>query len=725
MTQARPDTVSVLLPLAIEGPYSYLAGGGALNPGDVVEVPLGPRRMLGVVWDHGGGGEVAPDKLRAVITRLPGPPLSASIRRFIDWVSDYTLSSPGMVLRQVLRSADALGEAKPRPAIRYRGPPPQRMTAARRRVFDILQEGLAWAKRDLVEAASVSPGVVDTLVEQGVLEAVELPPLPPFAAPDPEHEGPELSAPQSEAAEMLRAAVAKNAFSAILLDGVTGSGKTEVYFEAIAEALRAGKQALVLLPEIALTAQFLERFTARFGAAPAEWHSGLTQSRREACWRAVHRGEAKVVVGARSALFLPFADLGLIIVDEEHDPAYKQEDRVTYNARDMAVVRAHLGGFPVVLSSATPSLETRVNTARGRYGHAVLPARFGAREVPPIALIDMRAEPPERGHFLSPALVAAAAGALEEGGQALFFLNRRGYAPLTLCRACGHRFMCPDCSAWLVEHRFRSRLVCHHCGYSIALPSVCPKCGAADSLTPCGPGVERIAEEVAEFFPDKRLIILSSDLAGGVAQMQALFADIAQGRTDIIVGTQLIAKGHHFPHLTFVGVVDGDIGLGQGDLRAGERTFQLLHQVVGRAGRGEEKGKGFIQTFLPEHPVMQALSQGDEAAFYALETKERERYRLPPFGRLAALIVSGRDKERVGAYARRLASRAPRHEAVATLGPVEAPLALVRGRHRMRLLVKAPRNFAIQSYLHAVVAAAGRPAGGVRLDIDIDPYSFL
>jgi primosomal protein N' (replication factor Y) len=681
--------------------------------------------MLGVVWDHGGGGKVAPDRLRAVIARLPGPPLPASIRRFIDWVAEYTLSSPGMVLRMVLRSAEALDEARPRIGIRYRGTPPARMTEARRRALGLLDDGLAWPKRDLLEAAGISPGVVDTLVEQSVLEVVELPPLPPYDEPDPDHDGPKLSPPQAEAAQMLRAAVAKRSFSAILLDGVTGAGKTEVYFEAIAEALRAGRQALVLLPEIALTTQFLERFAARFGAAPAEWHSGLTQSRREACWRAVHRGEAMVVVGARSALFLPFADLGLIVVDEEHDAAYKQEDRVTYNARDMAVVRAHLGAFPVVLSSATPSLETRVNADQGRYDRAVLPARFGAREVPPISLIDMRAEPPERGHFLSPALVAGAASALEEGGQALFFLNRRGYAPLTLCRACGHRFMCPDCSAWLVEHRFRERLVCHHCGYSIPLPPSCPKCGSADSLTPCGPGVERIAEEVAEIFPDKRLTILSSDMTGGVARMRDLFSDIEEGRTDIIVGTQLVAKGHHFPRLTFVGVVDGDIGLGQGDLRAGERTFQLLHQVVGRAGRGNDGGKGFIQTFLPEHPVMQALASGDEAAFYALETGQRERYSLPPFGRFAALIISGRDKERVIAYARRLAARAPRHEAVGILGPVEAPLALVRGRHRMRLLLKAPRNFAIQAYLRAWMSAAGSPGGGVRLDIDIDPYSFL
>ncbi|HSM18976.1 MAG TPA: primosomal protein N', partial [Hyphomicrobiales bacterium] len=512
-----------------------------------------------------------------------------------------------------------------------------------------------------------------------MLESLALPPATPFAPPDPDHNAPTLTEAQARAAQGLRAAVKARAFSVTLIDGVTGSGKTEVYFEAVAEALRQGKQALVLLPEIALTAQFLGRFEARFGVEPAQWHSQLTSSQRETAWRAVHRGEARLVLGARSALFLPFPELGLVVVDEEHDPAYKQEDRVTYNARDMAVVRGHLGGFPVVLSSATPSIETRVNADQGRYARVVLPARYGARAMPEIAVIDLKAEPPEKGRFLSPALIAAAKQAVADGGQALFFLNRRGYAPLTLCRACGHRFMCPDCSAWLVEHRFRGRLACHHCGFTVAAPKACPSCGTVDSLVACGPGVERVAEEARELFPEARLTILSSDLISGVADMRQRFADIAAGNYDIIVGTQLIAKGHHFPLLTLVGVIDGDLGLGQGDMRAAERTYQLLHQVVGRAGRGETPGRGMIQTYLPEHPVMQALASGEEEAFYKAEIAARERYSLPPFGRLAALIVSGRDKERVTAFARRLARLAPTAAGVAVLGPAEAPLALVRG----------------------------------------------
>ncbi|MDP2618582.1 MAG: primosomal protein N' [Hyphomicrobiales bacterium] len=727
MNRSTDPIVSVLLPLAIPAPYSYAKRDIAdLVPGDVVEVPLGPRLVMGVVWDESVSGEPVPaGKLRAVERLLSQRRIPTEMRRFVDWVAAYTLSPPGMVLRMVLRSELALADPKPRSGIRYAGAKPQRMTLARQRVFAVLEDGLARTKRDLVETAAVSPSVVDGLVDQGVLESVPLPPAAPFADLNPDYDAPMLTKAQATAAQALRAAVKADAFSVTVIDGVTGAGKTEVYFEAVAEALRQGRQSLILLPEIALTAQFLDRFEARFGAEPAQWHSQLTSSQRETTWRAVHRGEARVVVGARSALFLPFAELGLIVIDEEHDPAYKQEDRVTYNARDMGVVRGHIGGFAVVLSSATPSIETRVNADSGRYRRVVLPARYGARAMPGIALIDMKADPPEKNRFLSPVLVGEAQSAVAAGGQALLFLNRRGYAPLTLCRACGHRFMCPDCSAWLVEHRFRGRLACHHCGFTVAAPKACPACGAVDALVACGPGVERVAEEARELFPEARLTILSSDLVSGLADMRQRFADIAQGQYDIVVGTQLIAKGHHFPLLTLVGVVDGDLGLGQGDMRAAERTYQLLHQVVGRAGRGETPGRGMIQTYLPEHPVMQALASGEEEAFYKAEIAARERHRLPPFGRLAALIASGHDKERVTAFARRLARLAPAARGVEVLGPAEAPLALVRGRHRWRLLVKAARTVDLQAYLRTWLAAAGEPKGGVRLAVDIDPYSFL
>jgi primosomal protein N' (replication factor Y) len=517
----------------------------------------------------------------------------------------------------------------------------------------------------------------------------------------------------------------RNDFSVALLDGVTGAGKTEVYFEAVAEALKRGKQALVLLPEIALTGAFLDRFAARFGSRPAEWHSEVGAKQRARVWRAVARGEARAVVGARSALFLPFPDLGLIVVDEEHDPAYKQEEGITYHARDMAVVRAKFSQVPIVLSSATPSVESRVNADRGRYRHILLPARFGVALAPDIAAIDLKKDPPERGRWLSPPLVAAVAETVAGGGQALLFLNRRGYAPLTLCRTCGHRMACPNCSAWLVEHRFRGLLVCHHCGHEERRPQACPNCGAENSLVPCGPGVERLQEEVLDRFPTARTLVLSSDIVGGVQRLRAELDAIARGEADIIVGTQLVAKGHNFPGLALVGVVDADLGLQHGDPRAAERTWQLLTQVTGRAGRAGQRSRGLIQTYSPDHPVVQALVSGDREAFYAAEIETRRRGHLPPFGRLAAIVVSAADRPTALQHAQAMARAAPMEEGVRLLGPAEAPFAVLRGRHRFRLLAQSTTAGRLHDWLRAWLAKAPKPRGSVKVAIDIDPMSFL
>ena len=570
----------------------------------------------------------------------------------------------------------------------------------------------------------MSDGVVRGLIEAGSFEAVDLPTEAPFPEPDIGLRGKALSAEQSAAAARLRQRVEEGRFAALLLDGVTGSGKTEVYFEAVAEALARGGQALILLPEIALTSQFLDRFEARFGCRPAEWHSELSQRERRRVWRGVAEGRARVVVGARSALFLPFSHLGLIVVDEEHEAAFKQEEGVIYHARDMAVVRASLGQFPVILSSATPSLETVVNAEQGRYERIALPERHGAAELPRIVAIDMRGEPPERGRWLSPRLVSEIAEALSRGEQAMLFLNRRGYAPLTLCRTCGHRIECPQCSSWLVEHRFRRELVCHHCGYTAPVPKACPSCGAEDTLVACGPGVERIAEEVAELFPEARAAILSSDNLRGPQSHEEVFHAIEAREVDIIVGTQIVAKGHHFPWLTVVGVVDADLGLENGDLRAAERTFQLLQQVAGRAGRAERPGRVFLQTYMPEHGVMRALVSGDRDAFLKREAEARERVGLPPFGRLVGVVVSSENAAQAQKFARDMARAAPRAEDVSVLGPAPAPLALLRGRTRLRFLVKAARNVNVQAYMQAWLGEMKVP-GSIRVSVDIDPYSFL
>ncbi len=719
--------VDVLLPLALEGAYSYLVPPHAqVEPGMFVQVPLGPNLRIGVVWGEPKAASSfdRPEKLRAIEHVYDAPPLPALNREFIDWVARYTLSPPGQVLRMTMRVPDALGPPPARTGYRASGFEPKRLTPQRLRVLEIAREGPAWGGSDLARAAGVSSAVVKGLAEAGALEKIQLPALAPFAPPLPQSRPVSLSRDQEKASQELRRVVAARGFSVTLIDGVTGSGKTEVYFEAVAAAISAGRQVLILLPEIALTTQFISRVEQRFSAAPAGWHSGMKPRERERVWRAVADGSAKIVVGARSALFLPWKSCGLIVVDEEHESAYKQEDGVRYHARDMAVAFGALGKFPVVLASATPSLESLVNVDRERYGLVHLPDRHGRAELPDVSLIDLRAEPPEPGQWLSPPLASAVAEALNAGDQALLFLNRRGYAPLTLCRKCGYRFECPNCQAWLVEHRFRRQLVCHHCGHASRIPKACPDCGTEDALFPCGPGVERVAEEAAARFPEARIAILSSDLVHGGDSLRNLLQEIQQGEHNLIIGTQLVAKGHHFPHLTLAGVVDADISLENGDPRAAERTWQLLSQVAGRSGRGEKPGRAILQTHMPDHQLMRALKAGDRDGFLDHEKRAREHLGLPPYGRLAGIIISAATMPDAERFARELAQTVPAADGVRVLGPAPAPLALVRGRHRVRFLVKSRRDINIQAYLEEWLKPA-KPRGSVRLAVDVDAYSFL
>ncbi len=724
--------VPVLLPGApLDQTYDYLVPQGMnIEPGGFVLVPFGPQTRMGVVWDKPQGDQsrpVDPKKMKAITERVDAPPLPAVSLRFAEWIAGYTLAPLGLVARMMMSAQAAFEPVKPRFGVRVvpgAGEPP-RMTPARRRALDVASDGLIRVKSQLATEAQCSTGVVDGLVASGTLVEVVVPERR-YPAPNPDHRETDFTDAQAEAVHALVAGVQGDNFNVSLLDGVTGSGKTEVYFEAVAEALRRGKQAMIMLPEIALTGQFMSRFVARFGCQPAEWHSALSPAERGRVWRAAATGEARVVVGARSALFLPYADLGLVVVDEEHDAGFKQDDRVHYQARDMSVVRASLGKFPVVLASATPSIESHVNARTGRYRQIVLPGRFTGADLPDVKAIDLRQNPPDKGQWLSPVLVGALTETLEHRQQSLLFLNRRGYAPLTLCRGCGHRLECPQCTAWLVEHRFRRRLNCHHCGFSLAMPESCPKCGEEGALVACGPGVERVAEEVRERFPDARVALLSSDLIPGLEEMRRIIGEIESGEVDIIIGTQIVAKGHNFPLLATVGIVDGDLGLSMGaDPRAGERTFQLLHQVTGRAGRAMTKGRGFIQTHMPEHPVMEAIISGDRESFLDREIDMRRRGLLPPFGRLAALVISARDKDLAETFAREVARRAPASDRISVLGPAEAPIAVVRGRHRWRLLVKAPRDANIQAYLRQWGEALPRMVGDLRLAVDVDPYNFL
>ncbi|OJY72308.1 MAG: primosomal protein N' [Rhodospirillales bacterium 70-18] len=720
--------VPVLLPYPFPGPFDYRVPPGLdPRPGDIVMVPLNRRAEIGVVWDGEPDGSVGDNRLRPIDAILDAPPMRADLRRLVDWIAAYTLAPPGEVLTMALRS-NALRAPPPRTGWALAEPPPEvRLTDPRRRVLAALGAALGagpLAAAELARAAEVSPAVLRGMADAGLLLPATLPEAAPFAIPDPDHPGPALSPEQAEAAAALRAAVAGRAFSVHLLDGVTGSGKTEVYFEAIAACLRQGRQALVLLPEIALSSQWLARFQRRFGVAPAVWHSDLPSRVRRTTWRAVDAGQAPVVVGARSALFLPFPDLGLVVIDEEHETAFKQEDGVVYHARDMAIVRARLCGAPAVLASATPSLETLANVEAGRYRRLHLPSRHGGASLPALRLIDLRETPPERGHFLSPPLLAAIQASFERGEQAMLFLNRRGYAPLTLCRACGHRMQCPNCTAWLVEHRARRLLQCHHCGHAIPIPETCPECGASHSLTAVGPGIERITEEARAAFPEARILVMASDTITGPHAAAEAARAIEAREIDLVIGTQIVAKGWHFPHLTLVGVVDADLGLSGGDLRAAERTVQLLHQVAGRAGRAEAPGQVLLQTYSPEHKVMQALLHGDLARFMASEAAERRPGNWPPYGRLAALVVSADTAEAADIAARDLGRAAPHGEGIVVLGPAPAPLSILRGRHRRRLLLKTQRDTAVQPLLRAWLAQV--PTGrGVKVEVDVDPVSFL
>lgn len=718
--------VQVLIPLALTQHYDYLVPDTMqVTLGSFVRVPFGKRHLDGVVWSQ-GHSDIAVEKLRFIDHCYDVAPLAADLRSFVDWVAAYTMTPPGAVLRLVMRAPEALHPPKLRRGWRASEARPQRLTPARKRVFEVfgeLSEGAALTTAQLADASGASAAIIRSLGDGGYLQAVSLPAEPPSKI----HSAPsvvQLSDAQSTVAADLRTGVTAQNFSVHLLDGITGSGKTEVYFEAIDAALQQGQAALILLPEISLTSQFLDRFTERFGAPPAIWHSALTASERRQTWRDVSAGHLSVLVGARSALFLPWPDLGVIIVDEEHDAGFKQDDGVIYNARDMAVVRARHANCPIILASATPSLETLINAQHGRYQHHRLTARAGDAQLPNIDLVDMRQSPPPKGRWLVSELVSRVAQSLEDGKQSLIFLNRRGYAPLTLCRSCGHRYACPHCDAWLVEHRFRQELMCHHCGFTRSMPHQCDACAAPDALTACGPGIERITEEVVDLFPTARIAVLSSDLKGGTRQLSETLLKISEGAADIIIGTQIVAKGHHFPGLNFVGVVDADLGLGNGDLRAAERTYQLLLQVSGRAGRATDFGHALLQTHMPDHPVLKALVAGDRDGFLAREAEARASAGMPPFGRLAALILSGPNQAEVLAGCRALSAHIPSLQGVRILGPAPSAILRLRNRYRYRFLVKAERQIAIQDVIRRWLAAVDMPRA-IRLSIDIDPYNFM
>lgn len=715
---------SVLVTSAVEKTYDYLIPEGLeLGVGDYVLVPLGSRAVHGVVWALSEVSDVPSSRVKAVLQKHDLPSMSDMMRHYIEWVARYNLAPMGAVLKMAISVPQALEPSQPMTGY-VLGKKSIDLNPAQAKIVEILSDGLPRRLSEIEKQAEVSSSVVKTLVKHGVVAAIDLFSKAPCSSPDSDFLAVALSSAQRVAADSILSSFDRDGSQTFLLDGITGSGKTEVYFEAIAEIIRSDQQALILMPEIALSNSFIGRFESRFGVTPALWHSSMTPAQRRLTWRSIVTGQTKVIVGARSALFLPYADLGLIVVDEEHDGAYKQEEILIYHARDMAVVRGALSKIPVVLASATPSLETMQNVLDGRYVHLKLPDRFGGASKPDIQIIDLRLDKPERQHFIAPKLRDEMVATLEKNQQVLLFLNRRGFAPLTLCRTCGHRIECPKCTAWLVEHRRTHHLHCHHCGYSKKLPEVCPSCGEADSLVACGPGVERIAEEVAEYFPDARVLVMASDVLDTHDKLTKALEDIRDSRVDIIIGTQLIAKGHHFPMITCVGIIDADLGLSGGDLRATERSFQLLHQVAGRAGREELSGHVFLQTYNAEQRVMQMLAEDNRDGFMAVEAEERRRAHMPPFARLAALVISGSNEAATREAALAIGRVAPKAEGVRILGPAQAQMYRIRGKYRQRILIQADKNLNIQKMISEWLKGIKRPSS-IRVQVDIDPQSFL
>lgn len=721
------ELVAVLTAEPIDRCLDYKAPIGGVMKGAVVEVPLGPRKVLGVVWGKGAGGFDL-KKARAITRILDVAAFSGPFMSFLDRMAAYTMTPKTAVLRLATRAPGLLDPPSMQTVFERGQSEPDKLTDARARVLDVFDEfsGAQFMKGELAALAGVSHSVITGLEKQGVVRRAEAPKDTPFPKLDHTRAGKTLTPDQAEAAKVLCAPIGGDAFGATLLKGVTGSGKTEVYLEAVAAALSHGKQALVLLPEIALTSEFITRVEARFGVRPAEWHSGVTMTERRRVWKMVGTGQAQLVVGARSALFLPFQNLGLIVIDEEHDGSYKQEDGVLYHARDMAVLRASFEGAQIVLASATPSLETWSNAENGKYARVDLKARFGVAVLPDMAAIDMRDEELPRNEWISPTLRRAITARIEAGEQSLLFINRRGYAPVTVCRACGHQVGCDFCDARMVEHRFQNRLMCHQCGETKPVPETCPSCEVEGKLAPVGPGIERLAEEAEAHFPDAKIVVLSSDLFGSARALKARIAEIARGEADIVIGTQLVAKGHNFPNLTLVGVIDADLGLQGSDLRAAERTFQLMRQVAGRAGRAEKRGVALLQTYQPDHPVIRATIGGDEEGFWSAEAGERKHAHMPPFGRMAGMILSSENADAVNAYGRDLArNRMALTEAgIEVFGPAPAPIAKVRNRFRVRLLVRGPKGVALQAALKRWTENTPPPRS-VRLAIDIDPQNFF
>ncbi len=723
----QEKVVTVLTDKPINGGLlNYVVPFKPIGIGQFVEIPIGTRLCVGVVWDE-GTTEISKEKLKRISRILDIPPMSADFKKFLIEFARYTVNPLNKVLKLSLGSLD------------FRNPPRGnrfyiasdieliRSSHKRKKILEFLLQGPKnkVSMKELTSSLGVSSSLVRELVKLGNIKVEYYREVLPYEICRGVFSK-TLSETQKLASDSLCELVRAKKYQTTLLRGVTGSGKTEVYLDAVSEALLMGRQVLVLVPEIALSIDFVNRVINRYNVKPGEWHSGVKQKERQRLYTAIAENRVQLVIGARSALFLPFADLGLIVVDEEHDGSYKQEEVVCYNARDMAVLRGSIFGVPVVLASATPSLETWVNADVGKYNRIDLIDRYGEAALPAIEVVNLSEQKIPKGNFISPYLKKEIEIRIKYGEQSLLFLNRRGYAPITICQSCGHQIGCRICDSKLVQHRFENKLMCHLCGTSIPIPSICPSCFTAGDLKAVGPGVEKIALECQALFPDARVGILSSDSIEDVSQLKEKFARLASGEIDIIVGTQLVSKGHNFPNITLVGVIDADLGLHGGDLRAAEKTFQSLRQVSGRAGRHKKVGKALIQTYSPGHPVILAVSKGSDDDFWALEAKTRKKALVPPYGKMIGIILTGPSKKVLFDLGQRLVRVwMNSHQLDARIfGPALAPIGKIRERYRVRILIKGEKNKNIQSKIEKWLSSVFTPRS-VKVLVDVDPQSFF
>lgn len=729
------DIVKVLIPNVVNAGYDYRLTQVA-DLGSFVRVSVMNRPYIGVIIGP-GDSNLPGDKIKNVNDVFNFGKLAPSDIQWILKMSEWTMMSPGAVLRLIVNVPDAFLPPKQEQLYTFNPDKHARMTDARQAVADAFasNDNDAMSASDIQNIAYVSSAIVRSMIKAQLLIPAQLRDVvehKDFNYTYSDMGNVVLNSEQQYAADEI-AKYINNDFSVHLLDGITGSGKTQVYFDAAWRAYRSGKAVLLMMPEIALTAQFMSRFESRFGARPVVWHSNLTAARRRDIWRGVATGDIRLVVGTRSALFLPWQNLGLIVVDEEHDGSYKQEDMGNYHARDMAILRAAIARFPVILASATPSAETIKNVSVGKYKHLRLTSRFGGAQMPTIETIDLRNDRPAdymidqdpdklQPGAISPTLIHTIDETLTAGQQVMLFINRRGFAPIVQCKKCGWVASCPDCSVGMTYHKKLGKLLCHMCGRTAILPDVCPDCGNAVSMR--GVGLEKVQEEINNKFPDAKTALVSSDTMMSRQALERLVGKMESGEIDIVIGTQILAKGHHFPNLTLVGVVDSDQGLFGTDFRAGEHTFQQLFQVAGRAGRGSTPGRVLLQTYQPDHPVLRAICASDRDTFMSNDMAARAAAKMPPYGQLIAIIVEANKESVLQQYCAQLAAAAPDLKGGKIMGPIAAGVYQIRNWYRMRFLVAGDERANLQPAVKLWLAKVKQPAN-VRVKVDVNPMNFM